>query len=138
VSALSLPSGYHRDLQVTKGPLLRAMRQGLHALSLVARLVSDLTLRAATMRNAITPEMFATDRAIELARTGTPFRDAYRSVAGDLTAPGAHDIEASLAARVSPGATADLRLDVLRARLGTVKVMLENHTGREDSHAEAG
>jgi argininosuccinate lyase len=104
-SALSLPSGYHRDLQVTKAPLLRAMRQGLAALSLVARLVQGFTLIPSRMRQAITGDMFATDRALDLARAGTPFRDAYRAVAKDLDATGAYDLEASLAARVSPGAS---------------------------------
>ena len=127
-AALSLPSGYHRDLQVTKGPLLRAMRQGLLALSLVPRLVNDLTLHAARMREAISPEMFATDRALDLARAGTPFRDAYRSVASDLESSGerprAYDVEDSLAARVSPGATADLRLHEMHARLDAVRALL--------------
>jgi argininosuccinate lyase len=120
-SALSLPSGYHRDLQVTKAPLLRAMRQGLGALSLVARLVQDLTLDVERLRSAITPEMFATDRATDLARGGTPFRDAYLSVKQGLSTSGAHDVEASLAARVSPGATADLRLSEMRARLTAIE-----------------
>lgn len=134
-SALSLPSGYHRDLQVTKGPLLRAMRQGLAAVSLVPRLVRDLSLDAPRMRQAVTPEMFATDRATDLARAGTPFRDAYRAVARDLDAPGAHDIEASLAARVSPGATADLRLGEMRDRLAAVRALVDREKG---AHAETG
>ena len=137
-SALSLPSGYHRDLQVTKAPLLRAMRQGTGALSLVARLVNDLTFKSEQMRHAITGEMFATDRATDMAKAGTPFRDAYRSVASDLSAPGARDIEASLAARVSPGATADLRLDEMRARLVAVHAVIDTQAKPEEPHAEAG
>jgi len=124
VSALSLPSGYHRDLQVTKAPLLRALRQGTVALSLVARIVPDLTLNTTRLREAITKEMFATDRATDLARSGTPFRDAYRSVAKGLDALSGDDVEASLAARVSPGATADLRLGEMRARLNAVQAEL--------------
>jgi argininosuccinate lyase len=126
-SALSLPSGYHRDLQVTKAPLLRAMRQGLAALSLVARLVQGFTLIPSRMRQAITGDMFATDRALDLARAGTPFRDAYRAVAKDLDATGAYDLEASLAARVSPGATADLGVHEMRNRLEAVRALV----GRE-------
>jgi argininosuccinate lyase len=123
-SALSLPSGYHRDLQVTKGPLLRAMRQGLGALSLVARLVKDMELQPERMRAAITREMFATDRATEMARTGVPFRDAYLAVAKDLGGGAGPSIEASLAGRVSAGATAALRLAEMRARLDAEKAKL--------------
>jgi argininosuccinate lyase len=135
VSALSLPSGYHRDLQVTKPPLLRAMRQGTAALSLVARIVRDLTLNSARMREAITKEMFATDRATEMARAGTPFRDAYRAVANDLGSLTGDDALASLAARVSPGATADLRLDEMRSRLVTVRALLAR---KEETDAATG
>ena len=131
-SALSLPSGYHRDLQMTKAPLLRGMRTGLQALFLVPRLVRDLTLDEARLRAAITPEMFATDRATALARAGTPFRDAYHAVAKTLDASGASDIEASLAARVSPGATGDLRLAAMRRRLETLNAAVGK---REDTHA---
>ena len=131
MSALSLPSGYHRDLQVTKAPLLRAMRQGLAALSLVARLVRDFTLNASRMREAITKEMFATDHATDLAKSGMPFRDAYRAVAKELGSLAGDGIEQSLAARVSPGATADLRLAELRARLSATRALL----GTGEPHA---
>ena len=60
--------------------------------------------------------MYATDLAVDLARQGVPFRDAYRQAA-DPAHWAQGDPEASLAARVSPGAAADLRLDALRRRL---------------------
>ena len=60
--------------------------------------------------------MYATDLAVDLARQGMPFRDAYRQAA-DPARWAQGDPEASLAARTSPGAAADLRLDELRARL---------------------
>jgi argininosuccinate lyase len=131
-SALSLPSGYHRDLQATKGPLLRAMTHGLLALGLVMRLVRDLAFDHARMRAAITPEMFATDRALDLARAGTPFRDAYRAVKKELDTAQAHSPEASLLARISPGGTADLRLSEIRGRLEEVRSALASD---RDPHA---
>ena len=47
-----------------------------------------------------------------------PFRDAYRQA--PIRALGRGDPAASLAARVSPGAAADLRLGLLRERLATL------------------
>lgn len=114
---LSLPSGYHRDLQFTKGPLLRAFSHGLDALALVPGLLEGMQWDPTRMRAAMEPGMYATDRAIELARQGVPFRDAYRQAAEQpLPAAGA-DPDASIAARVSPGGCADLRLDELAQRL---------------------
>ncbi len=116
-ATLSLPSGYHRDLQATKGPLLRAVEHGLAAVELLPDLVRGMTLDRERMRAAITPDLYATDRAVELAREGVPFREAYRRVAGQLDALGDRTPEESLRARVSPGATGDLGLERLRARL---------------------
>jgi argininosuccinate lyase len=116
-AVLSLPSGYHRDLQATKAPTLRAIAAGLRAVALLPDLVRALEFDRAAMRAAITPELHATDRAVELARAGAPFRDAYRRVAAELGDLAGRTPEASLAARVSPGACGALGLDRLRARL---------------------
>ena len=120
-SVLSLPGGYHRDLQATKAPLLRAVESGLAALALVPIVVHGMTFDRARMRAAIGKELYATDRAVELARAGLPFRDAYRQVASELDTLGARTPEESLAARTSPGAPGDLRLDELAARLAATR-----------------
>lgn len=117
---LSLPSGYHRDLQYSKGSLIHGFGHGLAALALVPALVEKFTWRADAMRAALDDGMYATDRAIELAVQGVPFRDAYKQAAdAPLPAHGA-DPEASLAARVSPGGAAALYLAVLKERLAAL------------------
>ena len=114
---LSLPSGYHRDLQATKGPILRAITAGIEALSLLPDLVRALDFDRPRMRAAISADMYATDRAVELAAAGVPFRTAYRQVAEESGALEARTPEESLLGRTSPGATGDLGLAALRARL---------------------
>ncbi|WP_242107277.1 argininosuccinate lyase [Luteimonas aquatica] len=113
---LSLPSGYHRDLQLSKGALFHAFGKGLPALALLPDLLRNLEWNRARMQGAIEASMYATDLAIDLARNGIPFREAYRQAADPQRWAGG-DPAASLAARVSPGAAGDPRLDVLRARL---------------------
>ena len=116
-SLLSLPSGYHRDLQFSKGPLLRAFIHGLTALALVPDLLSRMQWQPEKMRAAIEPGMYATDCAMELAASGVPFRDAYQQAAkATLPSFGANP-EASLQARVSLGAAGNLGLDILQKRL---------------------
>jgi argininosuccinate lyase len=123
-SVLSLPSGYQRDLQATKGPLLRAFASGIEALGLVTDVVSKMTFDEERMRVAVSPDMFATDRAVELTAHGVPFRTAYRMVADEPSALDARKPEDSLRARVSLGGTAALGLDVLEARLVAAKERL--------------
>ncbi len=115
---LSLPTGYQRDLQFSKGGLFHGYSRGLGALELLPDLLARMRWNEAPMRAAIEPSMYATDVAIEQAIAGVPFRDAYKAAAA-----AAHEIghertpEQSLAARTSPGAAADLRLGELSRRL---------------------
>ncbi|MCJ0824466.1 argininosuccinate lyase [Luteimonas sp. 50] len=116
---LSLPSGYHRDLQVSKGALFHGFGKGLQALALLPGLLRDLQWQPEAMRAALDPSLYATDLAVELAKQGVPFRDAYRQAA-DPARWRARDPEASLQARTSPGAAGEPRLASLRARLDTL------------------
>ena len=113
---LSLPSGYHRDLQVSKGALFHGFGKGLQALALLPDLLQRMQWNPEAMRAALDPSMYATDLAVDLAKQGMPFRDAYRQAA-DPERWQACDPEASLGARTSPGAAGDPRLAVLRERL---------------------
>lgn len=120
-SVLALPSGYQRDLQATKEPMIRGMSRGLGALAIVPVLVASMEFDRSRMREAITPAMFATDRAIELATEGVPFREAYRKVGGEIAAMTDLPIDQSLSRRISLGGSGQLGLDVLRQRLLEVR-----------------
>lgn len=114
---LSLPSGYHRDLQATKGAIFHGFGRGLAALELLPALLASLEWREERLRGAIDSGMYATDVAVEAALAGIPFRDAYRTAAASADSAGrGRSPEGSLAARRSPGAAADLRLEALRER----------------------
>ncbi len=114
---LSLPSGYHRDLQASKGAIFHGFGRGLAALELLPDLLANLEWREERMRAAMDSGMYATDVAVEQAVAGVPFREAYRAAAASANEAGAgRTPESSLAARVSPGAAADLRLEALRER----------------------
>jgi len=123
---LSLPSGYQRDLQGSKGALVRGFARGLAALELVPELLKNLHWHDASIRAAIDSKMYATDVAVEAAIAGVPFRDAYKAAAAAAESAGqGRTPDTSLAARVSPGAAADLRLDELRARWETQSSRIE-------------
>ncbi len=114
-SLLSLPSGYHRDLQNTKGPIITSISKGLSALRLLPCLVEELELKPETMAAAIDPAMFTADHAIELSKQGIPFRDAYvqaLSVESDK-----NDALISIKNRISAGAPGNLQLEQLEKRL---------------------
>ncbi len=116
---MSLPSGYHRDLQFGKGGLVHGFSRGLGALRLLPSLMRALEWKPERMQAALEPSMYATDLAVDLARQGMPFRDAYREAA-DPARWAEGDPAASLAARVSPGASGAALNAVLKARLAAL------------------
>lgn len=116
-SLLSLPSGYQRDLQNTKGPVVRAVGHALPTLRVAEALVTDMEFDRERMAQAISPDMFATDHAYALVAQGMPFRQAYREAAAGGAGDAMTDADASLRSRRSPGAPGQPLLDVLRKRL---------------------
>jgi len=77
----ALPSGYHRDYQLTKGPLFAALDAMALMLDVAARLPAALSVNPARCAAAVTEDLLATHRAVALVREGVPFRAAYRTVA---------------------------------------------------------
>ncbi len=75
-----LISGYHRDLQLTKGPLLKGLKVTLDTLKVMAFVVSKMAVDEASCKKALTPELYATEEAYKLVKMGMPFRDAYKEI----------------------------------------------------------
>ncbi|MCF6264710.1 MAG: argininosuccinate lyase [Xanthomonadales bacterium] len=114
---LSLPSGYQRDLQLTKAPLLRAMNMANSALGILPGLIAGLEFNRVAMLQKITPEMFATDRAMQLVETGLSFRAAYLQMKSPPAGEAEFTPGTSLAMRLSAGGSGKPGLQVLRERL---------------------
>ncbi len=105
------------DGEQSRQHFVHGFGRGLAALELLPALLANLEWRPDKLHAAIDSGMYATDVAVEAAVAGVPFRDAYKAAAqASDTAGQGRTPEGSLAARVSPGAAADLQLDVLRAR----------------------
>jgi len=113
---LSLPSGYHRDLQFTKGALVHAFGRGLGALALLPNLLRGMQWKPERLAQAFDDGMYATDKAVELAVSGLPFREAYKLAAVEPLPSHGADPEASLAARVSPGGHSALDVENMKRR----------------------
>jgi argininosuccinate lyase len=78
-----LPSGYHRDLQLLKFPLFRAIDLALETLAILPPAIEALQFRPEAIR--LDPAIHAAEEANRLVVTeGIPFREAYRRVAAKL------------------------------------------------------
>ncbi len=112
-----LPSGYNMDYQETKAPFIEAIHLCKESLAIVELFAARLEADEERLRAACTAELFATDRALDLAQQGTPFRDAYRTVAAAADAPEQTDLVDRLRARAHEGAPGNLDLDGVAARI---------------------
>jgi argininosuccinate lyase len=74
-----LTSGYHRDLQLIKAPLFRAIDLAFDALEILSRAIPDIRFIPENIR--MEQSLYATEEAYRLVvDEGLPFRDAYRRV----------------------------------------------------------
>lgn len=115
-----LPSGYHRDFQALKEPLLRGIEQTTSMVQMMRLAVPQLLVDRDRCRVAVTGEVLATDEVMRRVAAGAAFRDAYRDVAGELRrglSLGSVAPARMLAARQSTGGLGNLALAVPRRRL---------------------
>ena len=90
----NLPSGYHRDLQLTKEILFPAFRQLKECLQLTALMLSNLQVRENILQEEKYKYIFSVEAVNALVNKGTPFRDAYKQV-GNLIDQGKFNFDAS-------------------------------------------
>jgi len=114
-------SGYHRDHQELKGPLVDSLETTSYCLELSALLVCDLKVDEATLRAALRPELFAVDRMLDYVQDGLPLRQAYRKVKTHLDRLELPDAERALKARTHLGGPGNVGLDALVQRVGQLE-----------------
>ena len=112
----NLPSGYNRDLQETKGPLMEAVAVTVSCLRVVRKIFSKLEVNREKLISSFSPELFAADEALKMAAEGVPFREAYRRVASDLEGLRSRDPVEEVLRRTHLGAPGDPELVELPRR----------------------
>jgi argininosuccinate lyase len=104
----SSPTGYNRDLHDTKEPFLEGVAMTRQTIRVMQRCIEGVRVHEDRLLAGFTPDVFATDRALELVAGGMPFRDAYHHVKAHL-----HELEnlnprAAIAAKTHAGTTGGL------------------------------
>lgn len=118
----SLPSGYNRDFQDTKEPFLRGCKTALLSIRVMELSIQKLKINKAKCLEGFTPEIYATDAALELVANGASFRDAYVEVGLNVDKLGQRDAVESINQRTHTGSTGNLGLKLI---LDDIKDMRE-------------
>lgn len=112
-----LPSGYNRDLQLTKEPLIKGLAFAGSSLRVADLIISKLKVNEDNLKKSFTPEIFATDAAYKLVKEGMPFRDAYRQVAKDVHNLPLLTPEEIISSRKHLGAAGNLGLEEIESKI---------------------
>ncbi len=83
--ASGLPGGYHRDLQLVKGPLMEGLDTVKGMLVMGTHAIARLEVDREACARAVSGEILATDETYRRVREGQPFRAAYRAVADEVS-----------------------------------------------------
>jgi argininosuccinate lyase len=80
----NLPSGYHRDLQLTKEILFPGIEDLKDCLELMQLMLSNIIVQKDLLKNEQYKYLFTVEAVNQLVNKGVSFRDAYRQVGNDV------------------------------------------------------
>jgi argininosuccinate lyase len=81
----NLPSGYHRDMQLTKEILFPAIEDLKDCISMTVLMLSHIRIRKGILEDEKYKYLFSVEAVNELANQGVPFRDAYKTVGNQIS-----------------------------------------------------
>lgn len=80
----NLPSGYHRDLQLTKEILFPAIEELKACLQLARLMLSNIEVKDTILADEKYKYLFSVEAVNELVNKGIPFREAYQQVGNQI------------------------------------------------------
>ena len=106
----NLISGYNRDTQLTKEPLIKGLGIARRSLEVCALVMSRVKPNKEVLMKSLAPEFFAVHETNRLVKQGMAFRDAYQHVKEHLSDLQLEDPVQALKAVVSLGGPGNLQL----------------------------
>lgn len=123
----NLPGGYHRDLQLTKGAVMRSVQITEDVLTALTKVVRGTEFSPDATWRACSPALLATQQALTRVADGIPFRTAYQQAASspppDISSP-----DALFEAYATDGTPGHERPDLIRAQLRTHRAWMATDT----------
>ena len=82
----NLPSGYHRDMQLTKEILFPALEDLKDCIEMVVLMLSHIEVKKDILRDEKYKYLFSVEAVNELVNQGIPFREAYQTIGRQINA----------------------------------------------------
>jgi argininosuccinate lyase len=107
----SLISGYNRDTQLTKEPLIKGFNLIIKSLQVASLIMGEIKPNEENLKKCFSAELFATHQAIKYVKEGMAFRDAYQKVKESLDQLEITDPVTAIKEVTSLGGPGNLQLD---------------------------
>jgi argininosuccinate lyase len=92
----NLPSGYHREMQLTKEILFPAIQELRQCIAMMKLMIGAMQVNDGILKDEKYKYLFSVEKVNELVNEGIPFRDAYAQV-GNLIDQGKFEFDTSKA-----------------------------------------
>lgn len=113
----NLFSGYNSDFQESKPVFMEGLELISTSIEAMSIVLSNTGIKEESLQAAFSADIFATDEVNRYVGEGKTFRDAYRDVKANLGAVKVEDPLENIQGKKHLGATGNLGLEVLSARL---------------------
>jgi argininosuccinate lyase len=64
-----------------KKPLMEGIKTAKSVIKIMTLVIQNLQTNKECLQNAMTEELYATEKALQLVKKGMPFREAYKKIA---------------------------------------------------------
>ena len=115
-----LQSGYNRDLQLTKEPLIESFEITTATLKIFNLMVQNIQVDKEKCIEACTQELFAAEHAYGLVKNGIPFRDAYKKISEQQANMQRTDPIKNIKSKKHIGATGNLGLENIKSKINSL------------------
>ena len=118
--ATNLPSGYFRDMQLTKEIYVPAFKEMEDVLRMVREGIEQMWINRDILSNDIYKYLFTVEDVNDAVAAGVPFRDAYREV-GMRVQEGTYEHDDRTLNHTHEGSIGNLCLDAIKAKFARHK-----------------
>ncbi len=111
----NLPSGYHRDLQLVKEPIVQGINQFKECLEIFNYAIKQIEVRSSILEASKYEYIWSVDTLNDWVSSGIPFREAYQNMAKSIAAQQYEPVKYS--AHTHLGSIGNLCLDEIRLKM---------------------
>jgi len=114
----NLPSGYHREMQLAKGPIIEAFQEIKSCLEMMQFTLSKIQVRKNITNDSKYNYLFSVDTLNEWVKKGMPFREAYQKMSKDIVSKNykpKRDLD-----HIHLGSIGNLQLNAIRKKMDSI------------------